>query len=98
LDLRLRATIKEIGDSLERHLPSAKNWNYGDARERNWSPKRLFDLPRQLDSLLKLGIIVSPETTDKSIEKPVQGSLGAKGPEKVVEEAEEGSEEGEILG
>jgi len=28
----------------------------------------------------------------------VQGDLGAKGPEMVIEEAEEGSEEGEILG
>jgi len=99
LDLRLRATIKEIGDILDRHLPSAKIWKDGVAGDTKWTPVQFFDLPKHLDSLLRLGIRVSPEDTgDKSTGKPDQGSLGAIGPEKVVEEAEEGSEEGEILG
>lgn len=98
LDLRLRATVMQIGDALERHLPSAKTWIYGDVRAAKWSPKKVFDLPNQLDELLKLGIIISPEAADNTTRKPVQGDLGAKGPEMVIEEAEEGSEEGEILG
>lgn len=99
LDLRLKTTVKEIGDALERHLPSAKVWRDGGSGDIKWTPVQLFDLPKHLNSLLHLGIRIKPEGAgDKSTGNLNQGSLGTKGLEKAVEEAEEGSEEGEILG
>lgn len=99
LDLRLKTTVKEIGDALERHLPSAKVWRDGGSGDTKWTPVQLFDLPKHLYSLLRLGIRINPGGAgDETTGNLDQGSLGAKGRGKVVEEAEEGSEEGEILG
>lgn len=89
LDLRRMDTVMRIGNTLKHFIPSAKTWRDGSAEDTEWTPERLFDLPKHLNSLLRLGVSVIPgETPDKVMEKPVQ----------VVEEAEEGSEEGKILG
>lgn len=99
LDLREMDTVTKIGKALERHMPFAKTWKDASAEDTDWTPERLFDLPKHLDSLQRLGIRITPEeTADEATEKPVQGSLDVKTPGKVVEEPEEGSEEGEILG